>query len=151
MPPYTVKVVSEKDFADIYAVCNDAARAYHGVIADDQWKDPYMPEAELRAEIEGGVRFFGAFDEDALVAVMGLQDAGDVALIRHAYTRTARQGCGAGSALLEHIRSLTQPPILIGTWRAAAWAVGFYRRHAFRQDRVASEETETALSRARSS
>jgi GNAT superfamily N-acetyltransferase len=126
----TIKRCSTTDFAELYAVCNDGATAYRSVIAADQWREPYLPEAELRHEIDQGVRFFGAY-EDGLVGVMGLQDVGDVALIRHAYIRTSRQRSGIGGALLAHLRSLTDRPILVGTWKAATWAIAFYERHGF--------------------
>src|SRR3990172_9253863 len=82
------------DFEAVFEVINDAAQAYRGVIADDCWAEPYMPRAELRADIEAGVVFWGFQEADALASVMGLQHVGEVALIRHAYTRTARQGAG---------------------------------------------------------
>ena len=92
-----------------------------------------MPEAELRSEIAAGVEFFGAFDrEQGLLGVMGLQQVGDVSLIRHAYTRTNRQRTGIGSALLAHLQSLTDRPILVGTWKAATWAIRFYEGHGFK-------------------
>jgi len=129
----TIRTCSAKDFEDVFAVCNDGAQAYRGVIAADQWKDPYMTESELRSEMLAGVEFFGAFDDEhGLLGVMGLQQVGDVALIRHAYTRTARQGRGVGSALLAHLQSLTNRPILIGTWKAATWAIRFYEARGFR-------------------
>ena len=128
----TIRRCTAAEFGDIYTVCNDGASAYQGVIAADQWKDPYMPEDELRSEILAGVEFYGAFDlEDELVGVMGLQQVGDVALVRHAYTRTKRQNAGIGSALLAHLQSLTDRPILVGTWKAAGWAVRFYERRGF--------------------
>lgn len=128
------------DFDVMLDVINDAAVAYRGIIAADRWKEPYMPASELREAMNDGVAFWGAFDEDGtLVAVMGLQRSGrrdddlrEVALVRHAYTRTARQGTGAGTALLEHVTKQTDRPILIGTWAAATWAVRFYERHGFR-------------------
>jgi GNAT superfamily N-acetyltransferase len=126
-------------------VCNDGAVAYRGVIAADQWKEPYMPKVELRREIQAGVRFFGAFDEQGLAGVMGLQAVEDVTLIRHAYTRTDRQRTGVGSALLAHLRSRAEGPILIGTWKAATWAIHFYERHGFRL--VEGRERETLLRR----
>ena len=129
----TIRLCSAADFADALAVCNDGASKYRGVIAADQWKTPYMSDAELRHELLAGVKLFGAFvEERRLVAVMGLQHVRDVALIRHAYTRTACQGAGYGSALLAHLESQTDCPILVGTWRAATWAVRFYERHGFR-------------------
>jgi GNAT superfamily N-acetyltransferase len=129
----TIRACGASDFHAIAAVCNDGAAAYHGVIAADRWRTPYMPDEELRREIAAGVRFFGAFDEgQTLVGVMGLQQVADVALIRHAYTRTDRQRNGIGSALLAHVRSVAERPLLVGTWQAAAWAIRFYERHGFR-------------------
>jgi GNAT superfamily N-acetyltransferase len=119
------------DFEDIYAVCNDGASAYRGVIAADRWQQPYMPRLELRHEIDHGVTFFGAFDTDGLAGVMGLQEVGDVTLIRHAYVRTNRQRGGIGGALLHHLQTLTNRPTLVGTWKAATWAIVFYQRHGF--------------------
>jgi len=120
------------DLATVLAVINDGAAAYRGVIPADRWKEPYMPAAELEEEIGAGVVFWGWEERGTLVAVMGLQDIADVTLIRHAYTRTAHQGRGLGSALLKHLRAQTTRPILIGTWKAATWAIRFYQRHGFR-------------------
>jgi GNAT superfamily N-acetyltransferase len=127
----TIRSCRDTDFDDVCIVCNDGAAAYRDAIPLDRWKDPYMPADELRREIDEGVRFFGAFDEQGLAGVMGLQDVGDVALIRHAYTRTHRQRAGIGGALLRHLQSLTDRPILVGTWKAATWAVRFYEHHGF--------------------
>jgi GNAT superfamily N-acetyltransferase len=113
-------------------VINDAAVAYRGVVAVDQWKEPYMPLAELQHEIAAGVSFWGAYDGDALVGVMGLQQVKDVSLIRHAYTLTSRQGQGIGKLLLRHVVGHTDRPVLIGTWAAASWAIGFYQSQGFR-------------------
>ncbi|MBI2073929.1 MAG: GNAT family N-acetyltransferase [Gemmatimonadetes bacterium] len=120
------------DFASVLAVINDGARAYKGKIPADCWKEPYMPAAELQEELAAGVVFSACTQGQEIVAVMGLQDVADVTLIRHAYTRTTHQHHGYGSALLEQLRAQTQRPILIGTWKAATWAVRFYERHGFR-------------------
>lgn len=90
-----------------------------------------MPMSELQEEIEAGVVFWGMFEEAGLEAVMGLQDVADVALVRHAYTRTASQGRGLGKALLRHVLGQTSRPVLIGTWAAATWAIGFYESQGF--------------------
>ncbi len=121
--------------AECEAICeviNDAAAAYRGVIPADCWNDPYMPSDELRAEIAQGVEFSGFFEGPDLVAVMGLQHVEDVVLIRHAYTRTAYHHRGLGTALLDHLCVGADRPILVGTWRAATWAIRFYQRHGFR-------------------
>jgi N-acetylglutamate synthase-like GNAT family acetyltransferase len=127
-----IRACSEHDVPQMVEVINDAAQKYRGVIAADRWKEPYMPEAELREEISDGVKFWAWVEEGRVISVMGLQDRGDVALVRHAYTRTAAQGGGAGSKLMTHLRSLTRKPMLIGTWRAATWAIRFYEKRGFR-------------------
>jgi GNAT superfamily N-acetyltransferase len=121
------------DMHEMFEVINDAATAYRGVIAADRWKEPYMPLDELRTEIDAGVVFFGYREERQLAGVMGLQPLSDVALIRHAYTRSVAQGRGIGSTLLEHLRRQTDLPLLVGTWQAADWAIRFYERRGFAQ------------------
>jgi N-acetylglutamate synthase-like GNAT family acetyltransferase len=113
------------------AIINDAARAYHGVIPADRWHEPYMPAEELAKEIASGVLFWVAEQDGRVSAVMGMQDKGDVALVRHAYVASTTQRTGVGTKLLHHVQGLTEKPILIGTWQAASWAVGFYQRNGF--------------------
>jgi len=68
------------------AIINDAARAYHGVIPADRWHEPYMPADELKTEIIGGSWCSGSRSRtEVLSGVIGNQDKGEVALIRHAY------------------------------------------------------------------
>ncbi len=121
------------DFDAIHAIINDAAQAYRGVIPADRWHDPYMTREALAAEIADGVAFSGAEVDGALAGVMGIQDRGEVALVRHAYVRTAVRRGGIGSALLAHVEGLAGKPILIGTWAAADWAIRFYEKHGYRQ------------------
>jgi GNAT superfamily N-acetyltransferase len=115
----------------ILAIVNAAAEAYRGVIPADRWHDPYMPAAELDAEIGAGVAFWGCEWDGALVGVMGLQHVRDVDLIRHAYVLPGHQRQGMGAALLTHLRSLSPRRMLVGTWAAADWAIRFYRQHGF--------------------
>lgn len=138
-----IRPCTETDFETMYAIINDAAQAYKGVIPADRWHEPYMPRAELRHEIAAGVRFWGYEEDGALVGVMGIQDMQDVTLIRHAYVYTARRGQGIGGKLLAHLLTLADRPILIGTWAAATWAIRFYEKHGFRQ--VSWEEKERLL------
>ena len=132
------------DVPAIYDIINDAARAYKGVIPADRWHEPYMPMEELESEIGKGVRFFGCRVDGRLVGVMGIQDVKDVTLIRHAYVRTRERRRGVGRALLEKLTSQTRRPILIGTWKAATWAIGFYEKNGFR---VVSEDEKNRLLR----
>jgi GNAT superfamily N-acetyltransferase len=121
----------DDDFESVLALINDAAEAYRGVIPEDRWHDPYMSAAELRHEIAAGVGFWVTADEAHLLGVIALQDKGDVALVRHAYVATAHQKQGIGRRLLLHVQSMTEKPILIGTWADAVWAVDFYRLNGF--------------------
>ena len=91
-----------------------------------------MARDELQREIDQGVRFWGCWEGDELVGVMGIQDVGNVTLIRHAYVRSAQRGRGIGGRLLAELRTLTTRPVLIGTWAAATWAIRFYQKHGFR-------------------
>ena len=119
------------DFPVILAIVNDAARVYRGVIPADRWHEPYMPAEHLETEISDGVVFWVAEQEGRVSGVMGMQDKGDVALVRHAYVATATQRSGVGTKLLRHVQGLTHQPILIGTWAAASWAIDFYKRNGF--------------------
>jgi len=119
------------DLPAIYEIINESATAYRGVIPADRWHEPYMPMAELQAEIGKGVRFYGYRADDRLTGVMGIQDVKDVTLIRHAYVRTASRGEGVGRALLIYLNQLTDRPVLIGTWKAATWAIRFYEKNGF--------------------
>lgn len=112
-------------------VINDAAQKYRGVIPADRWHEPYFPADELAREIAAGVQFWVAEEGGRMVGVMGIQDKGEVALVRHAYVSTREQGKGIGGKLLRHVEGLSSKPVLIGTWAAATWAIEFYRRHGY--------------------
>jgi N-acetylglutamate synthase-like GNAT family acetyltransferase len=121
----------EADLAEILAIVNAAAQAYRGVIPADRWREPYMPPDELEREIADGVIFWVAEEDGSLLAVMGIQDKGEVALVRHAYVSPTVQRKGVGTNLLRHVQGLAGKPVLIGTWADASWAIGFYRRNGF--------------------
>ena len=121
----------EADFAAMLAIINDAANAYRGVIPADRWHEPYMPVEDLAREIAHGVVFWVAEQEGRPLGVMGMQDKGDVALVRHAYVASGAQRLGIGTLLLRHVAALVDKPILIGTWAAASWAIAFYQRNGF--------------------
>jgi GNAT superfamily N-acetyltransferase len=115
----------------ILEIVNAAAVAYRGAIPADRWHEPYMPAAELDAELAAGVRFLGYEDDGELLGVMGIQPVRDVDLIRHAYVAPASQGRGVGGRLLDHLMSSATRQVLVGTWAAAEWAIRFYRGHGF--------------------
>jgi GNAT superfamily N-acetyltransferase len=131
------------EVATIESIINEAADVYRGVIPADCWHVPYMPRAELMAEIAAGVEFWGWDDAGAPVGVMGLQRVRDATLIRHAYVRPSHQNRGVGRELLTTLVSQATGPLLVGTWAAATWAIRFYERHGFRL--VTAEEKDRLL------
>jgi GNAT superfamily N-acetyltransferase len=135
-----IRNCTDVDIAAIDAVINEAARAYRGVIPTDCWHEPYMPQADLMAEIAAGVAFLGWEEVGTLVGVMGLQKVRDATLIRHAYVLPGYQGRGIGGALLAALAGQITGPLLVGTWAAAEWAIRFYARHGFRQVSVLEKE-----------
>ncbi|MEJ2178100.1 MAG: GNAT family N-acetyltransferase [Gammaproteobacteria bacterium] len=132
------------DVEDIFDIINDAAQAYKGVIPEDTWHEPYMSLEDLVLEIEDGVVFWGVEQNDQLTGVMGIQDRGEVSLIRHAYTRTIHRSSGIGSRLLRFLEQTTEKTILVGTWADANWAILFYRKNGFK---LTSEKRKNQLLR----
>jgi GNAT superfamily N-acetyltransferase len=127
------------------AVINDSAAAYREVIPADCWHEPYMPAEELAHEIAAGVSFWAYIEDGAVAGVMGIQDRGEVTLIRHAYVKTDARRGGIGGELLKWLLAMTKKPVLVGTWAAASWAVRFYEKHGFRP--VTPEEKDRLLRR----
>jgi len=127
----SIRAISPDDLSGALAIINDAARAYRGVIPDDRWHEPYMSSDELESEISRGVTFWVAEEDGRLAGVMGIQDKGEVTLVRHAYIATTVQRTGLGTRLLRHVLAMTGKSVLIGTWADAQWAIDFYRRNGF--------------------
>jgi len=138
-----IRRCDERDFDVIWAIINDGAQAYEGVIPADCWTEPYMSREKLRHEMDEGVVFWGYEEGGKLIGVMGIQPVQDVTLIRHAYVRTGSQKRGIGAQLLAHLREIANGAVLIGTWADAVWAIRFYERHGFQL--VGSEEKDRLL------
>jgi GNAT superfamily N-acetyltransferase len=145
MESHVIRVCSKAEINDILDIINDAAVAYKGRIPEDCWHEPYMPESYLKSEIDDGVVFWGIESEGRLVGVMGIQERGEVTLIRHAYVRTRNRNTGIGSSLLRYLETLSGKTLMIGTWKAAAWAISFYRKNGYVL--VIDEEKNRLLSR----
>ena len=138
-----IRQCDPRDFESIWAIINDGAQAYKGIIPADRWAEPDMSREKLQHEIDDGVIFWGYEEAGTLVAVMGIQQVQDVTLIRHAYVRTTNQKQGIGALLLSHLRKMANNPVLIGTWADAAWAIRFYERYGFQI--VAPDEKQKLL------
>ncbi len=140
----TTRKLCPADFDSILGVILDAAQVYRGVIPDDRWKEPYMSAEELRGELDAGVQFYGWFQEDSLIGVMGIQSVKDITLIRHSYVLHDYQRRGIGGSLLTHLLSLTKTPdVLVGTWEDVTGAIHFYEQHGFTL--VSRRETDLLL------
>ena len=140
-----IRPCAAHEFETIWTVINDGARAYTGVVPADCLNDPYMTKSELEHEMKDGVVFWGYEDAGELIGVMGIQELGEVTLIRHAYVRTHAQGRGIGGKLLSHLRDQAKNPLLIGTWADAKWAIGFYEKHGF--ELLSSDQKNLLLSK----
>jgi len=127
-----IRLAETTDFKTIFEIINDASIAYKGIIPEDRWHEPYMPEQELHEQIADGIMFYCYEEADEVIGVMGIQDKGEVTLIRHAYIRTKDRNKGIGGKLLQHLCQSISKPILIGTWQAAEWAIRFYLKHGFK-------------------
>ena len=127
-----IRKTRPEDFDTIYTIINNAATAYKGVIPEDRWHDPYMTRAELQQQIDDGVKFSCYCEDDKVLGVMGIQGKNDVFLIRHAYVLTISRNKGIGTKLLKELISSAEKPVLIGTWRTATWAIGFYLKNGFK-------------------
>ena len=120
------------DSSKILHIINDASLRYKGIIPDDCWHEPYMSQRELIDEFNDGVRMYGYHNNNTLIGVIGIQEVKDVILIRHAYTLTAHQNKGTGSALLEYLlKKNHNSRLLVGTWKNATWAIRFYEKFGF--------------------
>ena len=140
---FMIRRSTADDFEAIYKIINDAATAYKGVIPEDRWHDPYMTRTELQEQINDGVEFSCYCENDKVLGVMGIQDKTDVSLIRHAYVLTSSRNKGIGTKRLTELIRNSVKPILIGTWKAAAWAIRFYLKNGF--NIVTEEEKEVLL------
>lgn len=127
-----IRKCTDDDLPALYAIINDAAQAYKGVIPADRWHEPYMPMDELSQESRDGVQFWAYESDGELIGCMGIQDKADVALIRHAYVKTTRRNQGIGTRLLRHLEQMTTKPMLVGTWADATWAIRFYEKNGYR-------------------
>lgn len=127
-----IRTCDREDEEAIFNVINQSAKMYRGVIAEDRYREPYMSVKELRREMSE-ITFFAYEEQGRLLGVAGYQYAKDVSLVRHLYVLSEHQGVGIGSALLNHILEIANTRrVLVGTWKDAEWAIGFYEKHGFK-------------------
>jgi GNAT superfamily N-acetyltransferase len=128
----SIIALAETDAPVILGIINAAAKRYGGIIQPDRYHEPYMSGDELRHEM-AAMTFYGYLQDGKVVGVAGIQSVADVTLIRHAYVLPGQQRQGIGSALMEHLKSMTRTRrLLVGTWAAAYWAIDFYQKYGFK-------------------
>ena len=127
-----IKKCDQQDEKEIFTIINESAKAYEGVIPGDRYQEPYMPLEELRREMRE-ITFYGYEKDGKLLGVAGYQPVKDVTLVRHTYVLPVHQRKGIGGQLLNYIKRITKTrELLVGTWKAASWAITFYEKYGFK-------------------
>ncbi len=113
----TIRSLTTADRDAALTVINTAARWYREFLSPEEYHDPEMTPAQWEAEAQR-MRWYGAFVDEVLVGVMGLEHVKDVALLRHAYVLAEYQREGVGTRLREHLEAQVQVVrrIIVGTY-----------------------------------
>lgn len=98
----SIRTLAEDDRDDGVGVNNEAARWYAEILPPAEVPDPEMTPGQWTLESERMTRF-GAFVDEQLAGVIGLEFVDEVALLRHWYVLPRFQRCGIGTQLREHL------------------------------------------------
>lgn len=121
-----------RDKDEIFQVIDDGSKRYRDVIPGDCYHEPYMSMGELEKEMKR-MSFYGYRRNLKLLGVMAREKINDVTLVRHAYVLRDEQGKGIGSKLFSLIEKQVDTDwVLVGTWKAAQWAIQFYQKFGFK-------------------
>jgi len=114
-----VRVLSFDDGPAAVAVINRAAEWYAEILPPAEVGEPEMT-LQVWADEARRMTWYGAFDDVDLVGVMGLEDAGDAVLFRHAYVLPERQRQGVAGLLQSHLERQVRAGgrIIVGTYAA---------------------------------
>lgn len=113
----TIRTLTDDDREAAVEVINDAARWYAEFLPPEEVPDPEMTPEQWSGEARRMI-WFGAFEDERLVGVIGLEHVADVALLRHWYVDPACQRRGVGARLCEHLEQQVQGAgrIIAGTY-----------------------------------
>jgi GNAT superfamily N-acetyltransferase len=104
MSTVTIRTLGSPDRDAALSVINEAARWYRDFLPGEEYHEPEMTPGDWDREARR-LAWYGAFDRDAIVGVMGLEYVRDVVLLRHAYILPRYQRTGVGNHLREHLEA----------------------------------------------
>lgn len=112
-----VRLLKPTDRDAALSVINSAARWYREFLPEHEHHDPEMTIETWNRECER-VIWYGAFDVDTLLGVMGLEYIREVALLRHAYVSPEKQRQGVSTLLLNHVEGEIEGNrrVIVGTY-----------------------------------
>ncbi|MGB5656544.1 MAG: GNAT family N-acetyltransferase [Acidimicrobiia bacterium] len=114
-----VTTLGASDGHTAVTLINAAAEWYAEFLPPSEAHEPEMTLEDWTEEARR-MTWYGAFDDVDLVAVMGLEYAGDAALVRHAYVLPDRQRQGIAGVLLNHVEreAADVDKVIVGTYAA---------------------------------
>lgn len=139
-----VRTLESVDGPAAVTVINTAAAWYAEFLPAAEVGEPEMTVAVWEREAHR-MTWYGAFDGDQLVGVMGLEYVDDAALLRHAYVLPAWQRRGIAASLHGHIEPQLAgiARIIIGTYAANYRARGSLEKGGYHL----SDDSEAVLRR----
>jgi RimJ/RimL family protein N-acetyltransferase len=114
----SIRPLTPADRAIALEVINLAAQWYREFLPPEELHSPEMTPEQWDAEAHR-MTWYGAFVDERLVAVMGLEAKGDAGLVRHGYVLPEHQRRGVGATLLAHLERVSGAPrVIVGTYAA---------------------------------
>lgn len=140
----SVRTLGTDDGPAAVAVINAAAAWYEEFLPAAEVEGPEMTVASWEAEARR-MTWYGAFDGEQLVGVMGLEYVDDAALLRHAYVLPDWQRRGIAATLHSHIEPQIAgvARVIIGTYAANYRARGALEKGGYHL----SDDSEAVLRR----
>jgi GNAT superfamily N-acetyltransferase len=135
----TIRPLGAADRSAAVDVINTAARWYGEFLPADELHDPEMTAAQWDEEGRR-LTWYGGLLVGVLTGVMGLEYAGDAALLRHAYILPEHQRHGIGLRLVGHLEAAARAErvgrglrrIIVGTYARNYKARGALEKTGYR-------------------
>jgi GNAT superfamily N-acetyltransferase len=139
-----VRAIGESAGSAATAVINTAAEWYREFLPPSELHEPEMTPAGWAEEAQR-MTWYGAFDGSDLVGVIGLEYAGDAALLRHAYVLPDHQRQGVAALLVNQLEREIEgvDTIIVGTYTANYKARAAFEKAGYQL----SQDSEAVLRR----